>query len=220
MTSQATKFRGAFIDLDGTLIDHFDALYRCYAEITRALGEPSPSAEAVRRNVGGSMPVTIRRFFPEHKVERATELWRETFERIHLENVVLMPGAHELLDALSAKGLQAAVFTNKIGRHSRNIIEMLELTPRLSFVMGAEDTPYRKPEADFSHLALDKLGIPGGQALMIGDSPFDIEAGRCVGMTTLTVPTGSHTREELEAEGADHVFDDLHQVADWIARNA
>ena len=218
MTPDLSQIRAAFIDLDGTLIDHFKALYRCYEYATIKLGEPTPSPELVQRSVGGSMPVTIRKFFPEEKVQDAIVLWRERFEEIHLEDVILLPGAHELLDALKQNGIKSAVFTNKIGRHSRNIIEDLGLSASFEFVAGAEDTSFRKPDAEFSNYVLEKIGVPAANALMIGDSPFDIETAKNVGMASFVVPTGSHTAEELAEDKPDQIFPSLAAIADAFSQ--
>lgn len=128
-----------------------------------------------------------------------------------------MPGAEELLDRCQELEITAAIFTNKTGRHTRAIIENEGLTEKLAFSLGAEDTPYRKPQPEYSAAALEKLNLPGQEVAMIGDSPFDIEAGKAGGMTTLCVATGSHTRKELVAAGADEVFASLSEIADWLA---
>ncbi len=205
------------IDMDGTLIDHFQALYRCYKKVAQELDEVVPSPELVKRSVGGSMPVTIRKFFSEEKIEEAKNIWTEHFEKIHLEDVVLMKGAKELLDTLARRKIKAAIFTNKTGRHTRNICQNLGLADQLELILGVGDTPYRKPQRELSQIALDKLDTDAKHTIMIGDSPFDIETARNVGMASFCVPTGSHTQEELEAAGADKIFPNLQEIANWLA---
>ncbi|MEM9161154.1 MAG: HAD family hydrolase [Verrucomicrobiota bacterium] len=218
MQIDLTQIKVAFIDLDGTLIDHSKALYRCFKYATSKLGEPVPSQELVQRSVGGSMPVTMRKFVPEEKIDDAIALWRERFEEIHLEDIIIMPGAHELLDAFDQEGIKAAVFTNKIGRHSRAMMTHIGLADRLLFTAGAEDTPYRKPQPEFAHHVLEKAAVAPEKALMIGDSPFDIAAAKNVGMTSFVVPTGSHTAEELAEDSPDQIFPSLTAIADHFKK--
>lgn len=206
--------KGVLIDLDGTLLDHMVAIFRCYEYATKELGYKSPTLEEVKRSIGGSMPVTAATFFKPEDLDAGIALWREHFEKIFLEDVHLMPGAIDLLENLEARGIAAAVFTNKIGRHSREICEALGVSKYLKFTLGAEDTEYRKPFPEFSNIALSKLGTEASQTIMIGDSPFDIEAALNVGMTSFTVPTGSHTKEELLAAGTHHIFNSLQEIAD------
>jgi len=201
-------------DMDGTLVDHFETIFRCYEYAAKKLGKSPPTYESVKRGVGGSMPVTIRKFFEDAEIEEAMGLWNEKFEQIHLEGVVLLKGAREVVDAVRQCGIKAAVFTNKSGRHTRNIIDSLGMSDRFALIIGADDTPYRKPEPELSKIALDRLEVKADQAILVGDSPFDIQSAHSVGMTSYCVPTGSHSAHELREAGADCVFESLQEIAD------
>ena len=218
-TPTAYAIKGMLIDMDGTLVDHLETLVRCFQYATRQLGLPQPSHERVKRSIGGSMPVTMRKFVPEEHAEEAVRLWQAHFDEIYLEDFVVLPGADELLALRAKHGIKAAVLTNKTGDHTRAMLSKQGLSDRLDFALGTKDTPYRKPQVPFSEAALERLGLPAQNVAMIGDSPFDIQAATCVGMIPLCVATGSHTAEELLAAGAHQVFDDLAQVADWIERH-
>jgi phosphoglycolate phosphatase len=196
-----------FFDLDGTLIDHFETLYRCYEHALTAIGLPVPSREVVRRSVGGSMEVTMRRFVSdEAQHAAAAKAWRAFFAAHYLDDVKLMPGARELVGALHARGLRLGVLTNKIGEQSRGICRHLGLESMLDLVLGANDTAFRKPQREFSALALERLGTAAAETIVIGDSPFDIEAAHVVGMRAVCVTTGTHNADELRAATADAVF--------------
>ncbi len=216
-STETLSIKGVLIDLDGTLIDHSEALYLCYKHITTTLGYPVPTKEQVKRAVGGTMPVTMRHFIREEDMDKGIKIWRNHFDTIYLDTVVFMPGAMHLLETLKSRGIAAAVFTNKIGKHARGLCDELGATPYLKFILGAEDTPYRKPEVEFSTHALEHLETKASETVMIGDSPYDIQAAHCIGMTSFTVPTGSHTRDELEEARSDHVFEGLAEIADYIA---
>ena len=205
--------QAVLFDMDGTLVDHFETIYRCYKYAAEKLGRPVPTYDAVKRAVGGSMPVTIRSFFADTELEAAMRLWKEKFDEIHLEGVVLLPGARDLIQAVNQHNIKAAVFTNKSGIHTRNIIESLGLSDSFSLILGAHDTHYRKPEPELSSIALDRLNAMPEQAILIGDSPFDIESAHCIGMTSYCVSTGSHSSQELIDAGADKVFESLQEIA-------
>lgn len=208
----AHPIRAVLFDLDGTLIDHFETLYGCYEFAFSKLGLPVPSPEHVRRSVGGSMEVTMRKLIPEQHVAPAAALWREHLARTYLDDVTLMPGGGELVRTLHARGLKLAVFTNKIGETSRGICAHLGLAPRLDLVLGANDTPWRKPQPEFTALALERLGASAAETVLIGDSPYDIEAAHAGGLAALCVTTGTHTAGELADAGADAIFPDLHAL--------
>lgn len=212
--SPRSGLRAIWFDLDGTLIDHFATLYQCYRYALGKLNLPLPPPEVVRRNVGGSMEVTMRRFVDEAHVPEAAQLWRERLSQIYLDDVTLLPGARDLLRALHERGLRLGVLTNKIGAYSRGITRHLGLDPFLDAVLGANDTPYRKPQREFSALALARFQVTGDEACLVGDSPFDIEAARSVGMRCACVTTGTHSRAELLAAGADSVHESLAKLGE------
>jgi phosphoglycolate phosphatase len=201
--------RAVLFDLDGTLIDHFATLYRCYRHALSTLGLPVPSPEHIRRSVGGSMEVTMRKLIDERHVPAAAQLWRENLARTFLDDVTLMPGGGELVRTLHTRGLKLAVFTNKIGETSRGICDHLGLTPHLDLVLGANDSPWRKPQPEFTALALARLGTTAAETVLVGDSPYDIDAARAGGLAALCVTTGTHDAGELAAAGADAIFPDL-----------
>ncbi len=205
----SSHLRAVFFDLDGTLIDHFETLYRCYAHTLPQFGATVPSREVVRRSVGGSMEVTMRRFLPEAQIPEAARIWRDELAKIYLDDVSLMPGARDLVSGLHARDLKLGVLTNKLGDASRGIMRHLGLEPFLDLVLGATDTPYRKPQPEFSRHALEQLGATADQSCLVGDSPFDIEAAHGVGMRCACVSTGTHTTDELRSAGADAVYPEL-----------
>ena len=215
-TTKTQQTEAVLLDMDGTLVDHFETICRCYQYAAEEMGKTPPTYDQVKREVGGSMPVTIRKFFSEDELEEAKKHWNQRFDEIHLEGVILLKGARELLQALDKKGIQAAVFTNKTGSHSRNIIDSLGLTDPFTLVLGAEDTPYRKPQVELSQIVLERLGVNASDAILIGDSPFDIQSAHCVGMTSFCVPTGSHSVQELKEARADHIFESLQEIADTV----
>ena len=207
--SSAAPIRGVLFDLDGTLVDHFDTLFRCYKFTLEQLGLPVPPRGVVRRAVGGSMEVTMRSFVTPDLHARAARIWRAHFDEIHLDGVSLLPGAAELVSRLHARGLRLGVLTNKIGEHSRGICRHLGIEPQLAFVIGAGDTPYRKPQREFVETALERLGTSAAESVLVGDSPYDIEAAHAAGVRAPCVTTGTHDAAELQAAGADGVFPDL-----------
>lgn len=210
MTFQA---QGILFDLDGTLIDHFNVLYRCYRHTLGKMGLPIPDFETVRRSVGGSMEVTMSNFVGQEHLQEAGDIWRRHFDTIFLEEVTMLPGSRELVEELHRQGHRQAIFTNKIGDQSRRICTHLGLDPMIEFTIGANDTPYRKPQPEFSQAVLKRLSVPDDRILFVGDSPFDIEAAHCVARPAYCVTTGTHSREELIEAGADGVFPNLFELA-------
>lgn len=199
-------------DLDGTLIDHFKAIHRCHTHAMTRLGLPAPTMAQVRSAVGGGVELAVERLVGQELKAAALALYRPHWDATMLEDAEILPGAVELLTALRARGSRAAVFTNKHGPSSRAVCAHLGLAPLLDGNFGATDTPWLKPDLAFAHHVLAHLGAEAVTTMLVGDSPFDVEAARLAGFAFIGVTTGTHIAEELRAAGAERVCADLLEV--------
>jgi phosphoglycolate phosphatase len=206
-------FATFFFDLDGTLVDHFAAIHRAHVHTMRQLGLPPPTLAQVRAAVGAGLDTAIARLAGPENVAAALPIYRPYWDATMLDDVTLLPGARELLQSLHARGATLAILTNKHGPSSRLICEHLGLAPFLSGNFGATDTPWFKPQREFSDYALAKLGVPAATALLVGDSIYDAQTGKSSGFPCWCVTTGTHDAAELTTAGADKVFPDLFAVA-------
>lgn len=200
-------------DLDGTLLDHFTCLARCYEHVLGELNQHIPNRQEIRRAVGGSVEKTMAHFVPESIHAEACDRWKARLDTILTEDAYLMPGALPLIQELHRQGKQLAVFTNKVGSISRKLCDHLDISRYMDAVVGADDTPYRKPDKEFSEYVLQKLNANPETTALIGDSPYDIQAARAVDIPAWCVTTGTHSAEELVAAGADGVYSGLHHLA-------
>jgi HAD superfamily hydrolase (TIGR01509 family) len=207
------RFRTVLFDLDGTLIDHFAAIHRSYAHTLPQLGLPAPTLAQVRAAVGGGLENAMLNFVPEARLAEALKIFRAFWDVHMLEDVKPLPGAVELLRALHSQGVVCAVLTNKHGPSSRAICDHLHLTPYLSAIIGATDTPWLKPHPEFTRHALELLHAEPSTALLVGDSPYDVQAAHGAGLPCWAVTTGTHNAEQLRAAHADKVFASLNEMA-------
>lgn len=208
--------RAFLFDLDGTLIDHFEAIHGCYVHTLGRMGLPQPTLEQVRGAVGGGLESGLARFVPPGRMAEALDIYREYWDRTMLDRVSLMPGAKELLESLRAQGAALAVLSNKLGASSRLICDHLGISPLVRLVVGAKDTPWLKPDAALTRHVLERLGTAPAEAVLVGDSPFDIAAAHAADLPAWVVATGTHTAAQLEQAGADRVFPDLWRVGDAL----
>jgi len=206
-------FHTFLFDLDGTLVDHFAAIHRSHSHTMTALGLPAPTMAQVRAAVGGGLENAIARIAGPDMVARALPIYREYWDRTMLDDVTLLPGARELLATLKARGFQTAVFTNKLGPSARRICAHLGIDPFLAGVFGATDTPWLKPERAFADYTLAQLQADPRATLLVGDSPYDIQAAHNAGLPAWCVSTGTHTATELRAAAAEAVYASLGEIA-------
>lgn len=213
-----SRFATLLLDLDGTLVDAFSTIHRSYAHILPQLGRPAPTMDQVRRAVGGGLENAMRHFLPEDLIAEGVRRHVAYTDSILLEDVKLLPGALDLLRAQHAAGVTLAAFTNKRGDHSRLICQHLGVTPYLHGIFGAKDTPWLKPQPEFAAHALNVLGAQADTTLLVGDSPFDVQAAHNGGFPCWCVTTGTHDAAQLRAAGAEGIFPDLFAVQAELAR--
>ncbi len=208
-----TSFRTVLFDLDGTLVDAFTTIHRAYCHTLPHFGYPAPTAEQVRRAVGGGLEKAMAHFVPESQIAEACRVHVAYAEKIQLEDPVVYPGGAALVAELRARGMKTGVLTNKIGDHARAILAHLGLAPQLDLILGARDCPWRKPAPEFTAEALRRLGAAAATTCLIGDSPFDLATAANAGFPCYCVTTGTHSASELRAAGATAVYPDLPALA-------
>lgn len=200
-------------DLDGTLVDNFEAIHRCYDDVMSMMGLPGVTLEQIRRAVGGSVNVTVGKLAGEANAPTATRLFREHFPSVMYHGLRMYPGCREILSDLRARGMQIAVYTNKDDANSKQLMAHLGLADFFDGIYGTNVHPWRKPQPEFTHFILSRLKADPARTVMVGDSPFDIATARKGGLAAIhCVTTGSHTAEELAPYAPDTVHAGLPEL--------
>ena len=206
-------------DLDGTLIDHFTTIHKSVAYAQSQLGLPESDYATVRKTVGGSVPVTLGKLCGEENVEAALPLYHEHFDSIMYDDVFALPGAAWILEMLHNKGHKLGVFTNKHVEHSKDTLKHLGLDQFLDAIIGTGQGgyTYRKPDPEFTMHALEVMDCASDEAIMIGDSPYDLAAAEAGCISCYLVATGSHSSEQLsEVLVEERIYIDLYELGEKL----
>jgi HAD superfamily hydrolase (TIGR01549 family) len=206
-------------DLDGTLIDSVYQHVIAWRAALETIGIDL-SVWRIHRRIGMSgglfvqalLRETGRSLSPE-EVTRLQATHAEAFRRQH-DSVTTLPGATELLAALTEAGVKWAIATSGLAETAR---------PALSLLGLPEDTPmvtrdlvrHAKPDPDLFLAAASLLGIDPRNAMVVGDSVWDLLAARRAGALGIGLQSGGYGREELERAGAYRVYAD---PAEMLAR--
>ena len=204
---------GVFFDLDGTLADTVELILKCFRFTTKKhFGQPIPDADVVA-TLGIPLPVQMRGF--ARNAEEA-ELMRQTYiayqDIVHDEMVHSFPGASSVLGALRRHGTKIAVVTSKRTGIAKRTLECCGLWEAADLVVCANQVQHPKPHPESVNLALSKLRLEPDGVVFVGDSPFDIQAGKGAGTRTAAALWGPFNLEELLAEKPDFVLDTLGDV--------
>lgn len=216
------QYKAVLFDLDGTLISNYVAIHKCLCESFGEFGIPAPEYDTVFHTVGGSILITIKKLLAplglEEKADVVAARYLELFPKHIFDGLSKMPYATELLDALKARGLKIACFTNKQQDGAEPILERVGLDKHLDAVIGTTLHSPRKPERAFTESALKILGTTPEETLGVGDSPYDYKAARVCGLDSALVATGGDSAEFLSRECPETVgvFRDFRELAKTV----
>jgi len=213
--------RLAVFDCDGTLVDgQADVCWAMDRAFARA-GLAPPDPQAVRRIVGLSLPSAVRALAPDLSEDQAaavTEFYRSSFRARREEGLLdepLYDGIAELLVALHGAGWQLAVATGKSDRGLAACLATHGITDLFVSLQTADRHP-SKPHPAMLEAALFEAGAEQHQAVMIGDTSFDMMMARSAGVRALGVGWGYHGANELMASGAVNVADTVAALGDLL----
>jgi phosphoglycolate phosphatase len=184
-------------DWDGTLADNWGAIGRSLNATFSAFDRPTWSTEEVRQRTKQSARDAFPKLFGEHW-EQALAYFYDQFEAFHADEVRPLPGAADLLRALTEGAVPMAVVSNKNGAYLRIEAERLGWTHFFGNIVGATDAPRDKPAIDPVHLALAGSRInPGASVWFIGDTVSDLECAHRSDCVPILIEGGAVTEQEL-----------------------
>ncbi len=171
------------------------------------LGFPTVEPSLVWRHIGGGIRVLLGNLLQTQNMgtlTQAVEYFRHYYREHCLDKTVCYPGIKEVLEDFSGRGKRLAVVTNKNKEFTDKILEGLGLTRYFSSVVGANSGDKKKPDPELIHRALSQMNAADRQAVIVGDSPADIEAGRKAGTKTCGVGYGIGESEIIRAALPDY----------------
>jgi HAD superfamily hydrolase (TIGR01509 family) len=199
-------------DLDGTLVDSVyqhvlawrEALERCGVRL---------AVWKIHRHIGMSGGLLVNALLRETGAEFSSERTAE-LQQLHGElyrelqgTVRPLPGAVELLRHLSAVGIPWAIGTSGNRRTASPALALLELSPDVP-VVTRDEVPYAKPDPHLFLAAASRLGVDVQNAIVVGDSVWDMLAAQRARALGVGLLSGGYGREELERAGAFRVYED------------
>ena len=202
--------RIAVLDVDGTLVDsnyqHAIAWYRAL----RSLGETYPIWRIHRLiGMGGDNLLTERAGADvEARIgDEARERQGKEVDAL-LDEIAPLPGARDLLLAIKERGHRLVLASSGQQRHVDFALDLLDARDIADAWTSSADAEKTKPAPDLLQVALKKLGAPAdAPSVMIGDSPYDVEAAKNAGMPAIVVRSGGFGDDELREAGAVAIYD-------------
>lgn len=201
--------RAVLLDVDGTLVDSNDAHARAWVEALAEAGVEAPF-EQVRELIGMGgdklMPRVsgIREDSPEGK--RLADRRQAIFKSRYLPHLEPFPRVRELIDRLKAAGFKLVVATSAGEDELEGLLRVADAADLVPTATSSDDADRSKPDPDIVEAAVARAGYPVEQVLLIGDTPYDIEAAMRAGVGAIALRTGGWDDTALERAVA--IYDD------------
>jgi pyrophosphatase PpaX len=208
-------------DLDGTLIDSIELILSSARYAFEGFQGRAPTDDEWRALIGRPLVDSFREFVPhEPEVERLIARYRE-HQLLHHDRLVhAYDGVVAVIQQFARAGHPMALVTSKADWLARRALVHVGLDDVIPVIVGCDSTSRHKPHPEPVHHALGLLRAEPNDAIFVGDSPHDVEAGQGAGVYTIGVTWGAFTVEEMRRSGADLVIHDIQQLPPAVERFA
>jgi HAD superfamily hydrolase (TIGR01509 family) len=201
----------AILDIDGTLVDtnyhHTIAWYRAFREHGIVL-----PIWRIHRHIGMGGDQLVGALTDEATEREHGDDIRSSETKLYfqlIDEVQPMEGSRELIEQLKRRGHSVVLASSAKADEVDHYLDLLDARDLTDHWTTSADVESTKPEPDLVNAALERVGASPGDAVMVGDTPWDVEAAGRTGVPTLAVRTGGFAVSELEGAGAASVFESV-----------
>lgn len=205
------RFPVYLFDIDGTLLDSAPDICGAQSEVLVAAGCPPVSFEFLRSFIGLELRALFRSQIPgitDEQLATLSDQYSANYRGRRHAGTRLYPGVRE---ALAELGGRKSTATTKSTAGTKLVLEHFGLLQYFDHVQGSDGIRC-KPAPDVVNAALAGLGARAEDSLLIGDSPADMEAGRCAGVKICAVTYGYGDPKELAKWRPDYRISDLREL--------
>jgi len=210
-------------DWDGTLMDSIGIIVECtLAAVGDVAGAPMPPAATVRESIGLGLVETMQRFFPAGEPElyaAVASAYRARWLGEYKDRVTLLPGAVEAVRSLAEAGYLVGVATAKSRAGLERELAKTGLGGLFHGTRTVDEAP-SKPAPGMLLQLFDELGVFAHQAIMVGDTAWDLQMAANAGCGGVGVLTGGHSRAQLEAAAALACLPSVAELPAWLGVKA
>lgn len=200
--------KAVILDVDGTLIDSNDAHAQAWVDVGEEFGYPI-TFDRVRWLIGMGgdhvLPELTGLEEGSEQGKRILDRRGEIFRKRYLPSLAPFPSVRELLERIDRDGYRMIVATSASKDDLHGLLEKAGVADLLDGATSSDDAENSKPAPDIVEAALERAGCAPDEALMIGDTPYDVKAASRAGVRTLALRCGGWGDQDLA--GAVQIFD-------------
>lgn len=204
--------RSIIFDLDGTLTDSGEGITKSIKPVLDHFAIPCRNLDDLRFCVGPPLRDSFLKLgVPEDRIEEAIAIYRSRYTTIGKFENTPYPGISKLLDALKAGGHRLYVATSKPETMAVEILDKYELSQYFEIICGATMDKSRDSKSAVIAYLLEKIGS-GENAVMVGDTAFDVLGAAEHRIPTVGVSWGYGSVEEMTASGAVAIANSMEEL--------
>lgn len=206
-------------DWDGTLMDSAGQIVAVMQEAIAHLGLPEKTDKEVSEVIGLGLNEALMVLFPGYTLEQLRGIfdrYRKQYTQPQFQSSDLFQGVRETLTQLKMEGYELAVATGKSRRGLDRVLRDTGLGDLFVTSRCADET-LSKPDPLMLNEILEETGYSAEQAIMVGDTEFDLEMAVTAGMTAIGVSCGVHDDERMMRAGASEILPRVTDLPGWLA---
>lgn len=214
----AGEYCAVVFDLDGTLADTAVDIREALVRALAAEGLPPIDVASVRLMIGGGPKLLVERALHRLGVPARDTLVNRLARAFHTEakrqgnrNSRLFDGVESALRQLHRTGVRTGLCSNKPDDLCRMLISDLGVDAYIDEILGSSDRRPKKPDPALLLGVIERLGVPPGETLYVGDSATDVATARAAGVPVMLVSYG-YTLRNASQLGADAVIDSIEEI--------
>ncbi len=199
------------LDFDGTIADTKSSIINTIQATLNELGYGKADEKAIQEKIGLPIKDTFTAVseIPDNQIDYAIDLYRKKYQSICMESVTLFPNVMDTLKYLSQLGIVITVASSKGKDALLLLLDHLKVRQYISCIYGEQDVKNKKPAPDMAQLILEQEKCEPTEALVVGDTVFDIQMGQGAGCHTCGVTYGNNSYMELRAQEPTYIIDDF-----------
>ena len=199
-----SRFKAVLFDFDGTIMDTNTIILESWKHTFNTVLGRDPDRKLITSTFGEPLEKTMAKLFPDRDTEEMVNTYRSYQRHIYQKDITMFPGMKEVVTELKERGYKIAIVTSRFWESTQQGLYKFDISDLIDAIVSAEDTTIHKPDPTPCLLCLEKLGIRPEEALMVGDSKFDILCARNAGvescLVSWTITVDDELREELAPE--------------------